>query len=106
MTLLQTELDRIAIHWNKHSTRKQKIAEAQAGKPDVLFYCPNLYGSRDYGTLVDQNDVSTCKRLYGSDRLACTPEFVELVEILRPGTNVPTDVESAIDLYFLLSNII
>lgn len=57
MSLLQTDLYRIAIHWNIHSTRKQKCAEVRAGKPDVLYFCPTLYGSIDYETPIDQRDV-------------------------------------------------
>lgn len=39
MDALQTDLDRIANHWNSHVIRPQRgYAELPSGKPDVLYF--------------------------------------------------------------------
>jgi hypothetical protein len=53
MDLIQTHLDRIAQNWNTHAIRPQKNNELNYGKPDVMFYLPELFDSQDFGTDVD-----------------------------------------------------
>lgn len=105
MPSLQAELDRIAIEWNSHGTRKQKNVECPSGKPDVLYFSPQLYTSRDYGHQVDSRDVSICIDNYGSKRTVCSPEFTELINVLLPGLQAPVNVTDSLDLFVALINL-
>ncbi|CAH3181679.1 unnamed protein product [Porites lobata] len=42
--LLQEELHRVARHWNTHRIRPYPNQESHPGKPDVLFFIPELKG--------------------------------------------------------------
>lgn len=102
MPALQTELNRIAIHWNIHASRKQRAVEADPGRPDIMYFSPHLYGRRDYGSPVNLQDVSACQNLYSTHPEKCSPEFIELAMLLLPNLTVPTNPAAALDLYFEL----
>ena len=42
--LIQTQLDEFLQEWNNHRIRPSKKADAPAGVPDVMYYCPSIYG--------------------------------------------------------------
>lgn len=53
MDILQAELDRIAHHWNTHNIRPQKCyRELPTGKPDIMYFSPEIYDGHDYSTPV------------------------------------------------------
>ncbi|OWF45037.1 hypothetical protein KP79_PYT01623 [Mizuhopecten yessoensis] len=106
MNVIQAELDRIAFHWNLHDVRSQKFAEAPHGKPDVLFFIPETLGAHDYGTKVNKDDVKLCMELYGTARIVCCQEFKELIRLLKPDVQIPVDANSALKLYFELTQIL
>lgn len=61
MNALQTDLDRIAQHWNSHTIRRQKrYAELPSGKPDVMYYVPELTNGYNFKTSVNHEDVRVC----------------------------------------------
>lgn len=103
---LQAELDRIAIHWNIHATRKQRAIEADCGRPYVMYFSPHFYGRRDYGSPVNMQDVSICQNLYSSSPEKCSPEFIELALLLLPELTVPTNPTASLDLYFQLYDLL
>ncbi|KAK3087386.1 hypothetical protein FSP39_005257 [Pinctada imbricata] len=44
MDILHEELDCVRMEWNQHRVRASRNSESPAGKPDMLFYLPNLFG--------------------------------------------------------------
>ena len=42
--ILQKELYRVARHWNTHKIRPYPNQDTPAGKPDVLFFLPEVTG--------------------------------------------------------------
>lgn len=42
--LVQDDLNRCAQEWNQHRIRHTKSAELPGGKPDLMYYLPELYG--------------------------------------------------------------
>lgn len=44
MKVIQHELDRVAQHWNLHRIRLQHNVESPPGRPDTLFFVPELEG--------------------------------------------------------------
>jgi len=101
--VLQYELNTIAEEWNRHHIRKQKNSELPAGKPNVMYFLPEIFDTSDYGKPTIQ-DVNTCLRLYSKMPEVHNPLFAELVELLFPGTGYPLNIEQAFELYCKLIN--
>lgn len=100
MNLLRLEIEQSAAEWNVHRIRKNRKGECPSGIPNFMYFSPEFFGSRNYGTGVALEDVIICNNLYG--RLApsdCSEEFLELVGIIRPGIQRPRTIDQAIDLY-------
>ncbi|KAH3731108.1 hypothetical protein DPMN_057113 [Dreissena polymorpha] len=75
MDALQTDLDRLAHNWNSHSIRCQKrYAELPSGRPDVMYFVPELINGYDFKTCVNPEDVNLCIQLYGKEK-ACSKNF-------------------------------
>ena len=51
MGVIQAELNRIAQHWNLHRIRTQNNMEDPSGRPDTLFFLPELEGHLYLSTL-------------------------------------------------------
>lgn len=100
MHVLQEELRRVATEWNLHPIRSNKNNENPHGKPDVMYFTPELYNTHDYGTQVALEDVALCKELYTKEKPSdYDQEFLELVQLLRPNITIPTTTDDALDLY-------
>ena len=100
MKILQEELDRVATEWNLHHIRSNKNSENPHGKPDVMYFTPELYDTRDYGFQVAREDVAICQELYSKDKLYdYDQEFLELIELMRPNMTIPTTADDALNLY-------
>lgn len=97
--LVQAELDRIAVSWNRHSIREQRNAEIPSGKPDLMYFIPEVFGGHNFGKRVDLEDVNACCEIYGSRRKICCQEFEDLARLLIPDLQVPVNVHDALQLY-------
>lgn len=104
--LIQTELDRIAVNWNLHSIRKQRNAEVPNGKPDMMFFVPEVFGGHNFGKVVDQQDVDICCEMYGLRRTVCSKDFKNLAKLLKPNLQIPVTVQGALELYTELLELI
>ena len=105
MDLIQTHLDRIAQNWNTHAIRPQKNNELNYGKPDVMFYLPELFDSQDFGTNVDIQDVICCQRMYSIPK-NINKDFKELAKLLKPDLQMAHDAETALQLFFELNKLV
>lgn len=97
--VLQAELDRIAQSWNTHQIRQQRNSELPCGRPDVLFFVPEMFGGNQYGVKVDIDDVALCKEMYAIPKQICSREFEDLARLLKPDIVAPRNAEEAIALY-------
>ena len=105
MDVLQKELYQVATEWNIHHITSKMNHEGPAGKPDVMYHTPTLYDAQDYGFPVNRDDVSICKDVYSKEKPNdYTPEFMQLVGLLRPNLDLPTAASNAADLYTSLIN--
>ena len=57
MDLMQEELHRVALDWNVHRIRPSTNLESPSGKPDILYFLPELKGAQDYSTLIDADEI-------------------------------------------------
>ncbi len=105
MDVLQKELNQVATEWNLHHITSKRNHDGPAGKPDVMYFTPALYDNREYGFQVNKEDVSICKDIYSREKpVDFTPEFMQLIALLRPNLGLPTSASDAVDLFTCLIN--
>ena len=46
MQIIQRELNQIRMDWNQHRVRESRGTDDPAGKPDLMFFTPELYGNK------------------------------------------------------------
>ena len=108
MGVIQAELDRIVKEWNIHTIASKQNSDGPKGKPDIMYFNPDIYDTESYGTPIDVEDIEACRQQYGI-RLSpppCMPEFVQIVDELLPGATVPTSVEEACNTFLRLTNLL
>ncbi|XP_035805796.1 uncharacterized protein LOC111571037 [Amphiprion ocellaris] len=109
MGLIQDELDDTASVWNAHSIRPSKNLNVPSGRPNVMYALPELYGTRDFLSAVEDEHVHLCKREC-TFRLTipCDPDMFELCNIIITESHLtpPTDPYQALDLYMHLRDTI
>ena len=99
MHVLQAELDRIVEHWNLHEIRSQKNSNTPSGKPEMLYFVPEVFGGQDHGHNVDLGDVEACYGLYSSPKKMYSEDIEELANLLLPAHQQPTNTDDAYTLY-------
>uniref|UniRef100_A0A8W8LUI7 Uncharacterized protein n=1 Tax=Magallana gigas TaxID=29159 RepID=A0A8W8LUI7_MAGGI len=102
MDLLQEELHRIVIQWNKHRIQVKKQCCSPKGNPDVLFFTPEPYGARDFKVNCSADDIRNCFENFGfAERPihGCSTDFLELANLILPNHQRPSNVNEACNLY-------
>lgn len=85
--------------WNEHHVRKQNGRNIAGGKPNELYAWPERLEKVDCRQPVNLNHVELLMNEYSVEPHLCSPLFLELVELIMPGTQVPTTNQDAFDLY-------
>lgn len=57
MDLIQDELNRIVLEWNLHRIQPSTNLESPSGKPDILYFLPELKDAQDYSTPIDVEEI-------------------------------------------------
>ena len=103
VNILRDELHRAARLWNVHKIRPSTNVESPSGRPNVLFFLPEVSESRNYITDVDLDELELadercCKRIPQS---GCCEEFVQLAGIIMEEKDLefPRTAEEAATLY-------
>ena len=99
MDLIQDELNRVALEWNLHRIRPSTNLESPSGKPDILYFLPELKGAQDYCTPIAETMCATRPRAKG-----CCLTFRELAEMIMEDERLdtPSTIVEARQLYFIL----
>lgn len=105
MDLIQADLDRIAHKWNIHEIRPQHNAELKYGKPDVMYFLPEVFDTHEYGVVVDKCDVTCCKEMYSVPK-GENEDFKELAQLLKNDLQMPHDTDAALQLFFELNELV
>lgn len=98
MDVIQAELDRIVQHLNLHEIRSQRHSDIPSGKPELLYYVPEIFGGRDYGHHVDLDNLEVCLDLYSSPKKMYSEDIEELAYCLLPHQK-PRNPDDAYVLY-------
>jgi hypothetical protein len=99
MNVLRKELNSIAEMWNVKDIQVKKNAQPHGGKPDVMYFLPEVYRKRNYLVPTNEDDVQTCRFLYGETRRDYSIEFENLVNHLVPGIGVPENTGQGLELF-------
>lgn len=107
--MIQKEFTRNAELWNQHRIRHQRDKECPSGKPDVLYFCPEMYGSQDFKMPLDysHDDLQAVKDEHCEEppTFGCSPEFlISLNDIVGDVNNyaMPSSKEEALQLFLSL----
>ena len=103
MELIQDELKRAAEHWNLHRIRPRTNSNSPAGRPDVLYFLPELEETMDFSIPVPSHEMDLAI-VEGCDYDIEQPAlgvFVELAHLImdEEGLTMPDDAEEALSLY-------
>ena len=103
MGVLQRELNQVAILWNQHTIQIKKNNPGPRGKPDVMFFQPQLHDTIDFKISCDNDCVDVCRDMYTSEGTnnGISEEFKELACLLLNDADVqmPVSVDDAVSLY-------
>ncbi|XP_078372629.1 uncharacterized protein LOC144656265 [Oculina patagonica] len=100
--LLQKILDEVKEHWNTHRIRGSRH-DTMSGRPDSLFYLPELHGSTDQFLL----PISEAERNYARSHVIeidSDNEYQEYFQYVSGlcGLEQPNDWREALELYDIL----
>jgi hypothetical protein len=99
MPILRKELFLVAELWNTHTIQSQPRHELNSGKPDVLFFMPEIDNKRNYLIHVNTEDITICREMYTENCPDYDPNVEELIRLLIPNFIPPADVNDALKLF-------
>ena len=108
MSVIEEELQRAARLWNLHRIRPSTNNTSPHGRPDMLYFLPEMSNTRDYKHEIDMDDIDIAREMccYDQPQTTCSPEFNALATFImaEEGFNMPTSGNEARDLYLALIN--
>ena len=106
LPVLRQELYLVAELWNTHNIQAQKRLEVHGGKPDIMYFTPEVYNSRNYLIPVDMDDVNACKGLYAENCPDHADGVGELVQLIKPDYVPPSNANEALKLYCEITDVL
>lgn len=106
MAILRRELYELIIRWNQHILAPSKSSTLTRGRPDSLFFLPELFGTSNHAKNVDQGEIDLCESITEDTNEDYSEEFKEFVEIVLGSkgraTENPTEINEAVEVYAIL----
>lgn len=106
LPIIRRELQLVVELWNTHNIQRQRRSEVEGGKPDVMFFTPQIYGTHSYLVNVNMEDVNACKELYIDNCVDYSEEMEELVRTIKPDYVPPSNENEALKLYSEIVNVV
>ena len=81
LLVISKDLNEVCNIWNTHCVRRNNRISCPAGKPEVLFFQPEVHGARDCKiSLVDQRELNDVEREYSQrpPELGVSQEFLTI----------------------------
>ncbi|KAK2554102.1 hypothetical protein P5673_024448 [Acropora cervicornis] len=90
MQVLRDELYKFAEQWNLHRMRPSTNVESPSGRPDILYFLPEINGVRNLITVVSLDDVEIAEQRCCNrpPETGCTDEFCELASVIMQEKNI------------------
>jgi len=102
MPILRDELNRTARQWNLHRIRPSTNLESPSGRPDVLFFLPEVSDTKNHMDVdLDELELAEERCCYRPPQSGCLDEFTQLAEIImrEKSLQFPRTPEEATTLY-------
>lgn len=103
MNMLRDELQRVARLWNVHKIRLSTNVESPSGRPDVLFFLPEVSNTSNFVSEVclDELELAEERCCNRAPQSGCCEEFAQLASIIMEEQNLqfPRTAEEATTLY-------
>jgi hypothetical protein len=108
MGIIQMELDQVRVRWNLHKVREMKHVLLPSGKPDFMYFNPEVYGALDMGLPFDEEMLDACEVnhcLQNNSEFGCDDEVAEVLLDIMIGNNwgLPRTSCEALDLFLKFS---
>ena len=85
MPVIQDKSNRVTMHWNLHKIRLSSNDESPAGRPDVLYFLPELNGKSSRGQYVNMDEIEEIQEMLNDhvNRFdARSADFAELASLI------------------------
>ena len=101
LDVLRNDLDQMRSEWNVHRIRKNRKAETQAGRPHLMYRCPELFGTCTYRKPYDRIEMNIMEdTLHNQYDLDDHPEeFVDFIQELIGEHNLPETPKEGVVLF-------
>lgn len=106
---LQDEIDEFTKTWNQHLIRPSTNARVPFGRPNIMYFMPELYDATDNLHQVTKDRIAVCKQeCRFSKAIPCDTDIYELCCILMEenGQEFPQTPDAAVDLYLALRELV
>ena len=104
--VIRHELHKVAVLWNLHKIRPSTNQESPSGRPDMLFFVPEVTGGEDLKAQVDLDEIDVVEEdcCYRPPESGCVNEFTQLASIIMQerNLNIAETAEEALMLYSTL----
>ena len=97
LNLIRQDLYNIAVEWNQHPIESRANADGPRGKPDILYYI-----HQNYGTVINRSEVERfIFNIEQNDHIPADhdPEFVRYVNTALPHWQEPSNTLEALQLF-------
>ncbi|KAH3830618.1 hypothetical protein DPMN_103863 [Dreissena polymorpha] len=105
LLVISKDLNEVCNIWNTHCVRRNNRISFPAGKPEVLFFQPEVYGARDcIIPLVDNRELNDVEREYSQrpPELGVSQEFLTIARAAVGDLNLqypPRNREEGTELF-------
>ena len=65
--VIETELERVKVHWNTHRIRHSRQQATVTGIPDILFYLPEWSGASECKCVVQDQHIKEMEQKLQSE---------------------------------------
>lgn len=97
IALLQKELYSIRELWNTHYIRRSRNPFAPSGKPDVMFFMPEVYEVADHLKAVNEDDMEALSTVLCKPKEEYCPIHGEIFQLFMEGAELryPSNLDEA-----------
>lgn len=103
--LMKNELNMVEEQWNLHRVRKQYWRGICGGKPNILYYLPEMFNAVDCSKPVEEDHIDRLLYSYATEPKLYEPRFkTDVADALIPTSKTPCTAKEAYDLYLKLTS--
>lgn len=102
LLLLQEDLNQVVTTWNNHRIRYAKNQRCPHGRPFVMYYSPEIYGTRSFLCPINETKLNLCENYcVRKSPIPCDEDVFQLSYTLinENGWDFPKNPLQATELY-------